>query len=225
MPEVARPAARPCPGLSRRKCHTCELVQFGDELVLEFGIAGVTGRHFLPQVVPLATADHGRRLVAYCQPGLGTLSGVEIHRRAHLRAHPAGIDRIAQGLRPESRHCERQRDDLQLAFGVGLCRIPRPLRPIEVRQRTLPASMPGTAEANQPSGTMDQRRQDVRRQRVEREDPGVTYRLEPRLASMYTPALWMTASCGRSSATGPNKHIERSSYGEKYSSTVLRCIA
>jgi hypothetical protein len=65
-----------------------------------------------------------------------------------LRAHPAGIDRIAQGLRPASRHCECQRDDLQLAFGVGLCRIPGPLRPIEVPQRTLPAAMQAAAEVN-----------------------------------------------------------------------------
>jgi hypothetical protein len=75
-----------------------------------------------------------------------------------LRAHPAGIDRIAQGLRPASRHCECQRDDLQLAFGVGLCRIPGPLRPIEVPQRTLPAAMQAAAEVNQPSGTIDQPR-------------------------------------------------------------------
>jgi hypothetical protein len=123
------------PELSRRQHHPRELAQFGDELVLEFGIAGLTGRLLLPQMVPVATADHCGRFVAHCQPSLGTLSGVEVHRSrwaAHLRAYPAGIDGIAQDLRPVPRRCERQRYDLQLAFGVGLCRIPAALRPIEI---------------------------------------------------------------------------------------------
>src|SRR3954467_10415745 len=97
------------PELSRRKCHIRKLAQFGDELVLELRIAGLSGRLLLAQVVPVATADHCGRLIAHCQPGLGTLSGVEVHRRcwaAHLRAYPARIDRVAQDLRPVPRHSE-----------------------------------------------------------------------------------------------------------------------
>src|SRR3954452_22468262 len=175
----APPQRWPSPELSRRKCYIRKLAQFGDELVLELRIAGLSGRLLLAQVVPVATADHCGRLIAHCQPGLGTLSGVEVHRRswaAHLRAYPAGIDRVAQDLRPVPRHSKCQRDHLKLALGIGLCRIPGALRPIDIPQRTLPAPMQAAAEVNQPSGTMDQRRQDVGRQRVHREYAGVTFR-------------------------------------------------
>src|SRR3954465_9538084 len=103
------PQRWPCCEVSIRKWHIRKLAQFGDELVLELRIAGLSGRLFLAQVVPVATANHCGRLIAHCQPGLGTLSGVEVHRRcwaAHLRAYPARIDRVAQDLRPVPRHSE-----------------------------------------------------------------------------------------------------------------------
>src|SRR2546423_8512772 len=99
----APPRRWPPPQLSRRKRHIRKLAQFGDELVLELRIAGLSGRLLLAQVVPVATADHCGRLIAHCQPGLGTLSGVEVHRRcwpAHLRAYPAWIARVGPYILP-----------------------------------------------------------------------------------------------------------------------------
>jgi hypothetical protein len=67
-------------------------------LVLKFRVGGLSGRLLLPEVMPVATADQGGEFVAYGQPGLGPLPGVEIHRSpwaAHPRARPAGIDGVA----------------------------------------------------------------------------------------------------------------------------------
>ena len=87
---------------SRGKRHFRQLGEFGDEPVLEFRIAGFTGRPFLSKVMPIAAADQRSRLVADGQPALSALAGVEVDRSAwtaHLRACPTGIDRIAQDLR------------------------------------------------------------------------------------------------------------------------------
>jgi hypothetical protein len=95
-----------------------ELGQFGDEPVLEFRIGGLARWLLPPETVPVASADLCCRLVADGQPGLGPLPGVEVDRSssaAHSRARPAGVDGIAQDLRPASREREGQRDDVQLA--------------------------------------------------------------------------------------------------------------
>src|SRR5256885_8730351 len=71
------------------------------------------------------------------------------------------------------------------SLGISLCRIPGALRPIDIPQRTLPAPMQAAAEVNQPSGTMDQRRQDVRRQRVDCQDASV--RSEEHTSELQSP--------------------------------------
>jgi hypothetical protein len=122
---------------SVRKRNTRQLGQFSDELVLKFWIGRLNGWLLLPEVMPVASAYYGGGLVAYGQPGLGPLSGVEVHRgpwTAHFCARPTWIDSVAQDVRPASRQREGQRDHVQLALGIGLCRIPGSHRPVEVTQ-------------------------------------------------------------------------------------------
>src|SRR2546422_11421474 len=60
-------------------------------------------------MVPVPAADRRRGIIADSQPGLGAVSHLEIVRRSgatHLCRNPAGIDRIAQNVRPASRHRE-----------------------------------------------------------------------------------------------------------------------
>jgi hypothetical protein len=107
------------------------------------------------------SADRGSGVVAYGQPGLGPLSGVEVHGRSwpsHFGARPAGIDGVAQNLRPASHQCESEGNDVQFALGVGSCRIPRPLCPVKVAQRPLSTAVQTAAEVYQSTGTLDQRR-------------------------------------------------------------------
>jgi hypothetical protein len=83
-------------------------------------------------------------MLAHRQPGLGLLPGVDVDRGArttYLRARPTGVHCVAQDMRPATGQGGRQRDDVQLALGVGLCRIPKPFRPVEVIQRALPTAM------------------------------------------------------------------------------------
>jgi len=122
------------------ECNTRELSQSRDEFVLKFRIRSLSRGLLLPKVMPVATTDQGGGHVAHGQPGLGSLSGVEVDRSswpAHLCAHPAGIDGVAQDLRPASRQRKSQRHHIQLAFGVRPGRIPGPRRPIKVAQRAL----------------------------------------------------------------------------------------
>jgi hypothetical protein len=74
--------------------------------MLEFWMGGLTGWLLLPKVVPVASADHGGGLVAYGEPSLCSLSGVEVNPGSwatHSCACPTGIDGVAQDLRPASR--------------------------------------------------------------------------------------------------------------------------
>src|SRR5690349_3841531 len=129
--------------------------------------------------MPVAATDHGGGFVADREPGLGPLSGIKVDRSplaAHLRSHPAGIDRIAQDARPAPRQRESERGDVQLAFGIGPSRIPRPLDPVDVAQRPLTTPMESTAEVDQPMGTIDQRREQVRSEGVHGEYGGMALR-------------------------------------------------
>ena len=124
-----------CSNLGKRHCR--QLGQFGDEPVLEFRIAGFTGRPFLSKVMPIAAADQRSRLVGDGQPALSALAGVEVNRSpwtTHPGACPTGIDRIAQDPGPASRNREGERHDLELALGVGTGRIPGALFPIDIAQ-------------------------------------------------------------------------------------------
>jgi hypothetical protein len=54
--------------LRPRNYHARQLAQSGDELVLEFRIGRLPCRLLLPEMVPVAAADEGGRLLAYGQP-------------------------------------------------------------------------------------------------------------------------------------------------------------
>ena len=89
-------------------------------------------------MMPVATTDLRGRIIAYREPSLCLLPGIDINRSSwatHFRAHPAGIDRIAQHSWPATRQRESESDDVQLAFGIGLCRVSNRARPIEVVQQ------------------------------------------------------------------------------------------
>src|SRR5205823_1770167 len=97
------------------------------------------GRLLLLEVIPIAPTHHGLGVFADREPALGALSRVDADRGAgpaHPGARPAGIDGVAQNLRPQPSQREGQSCDVELAFSVGPSRIPPPLSPVEVTQRT-----------------------------------------------------------------------------------------
>src|SRR3954467_10824755 len=79
--------------------HTGHLGESGQELVLKPTVRHCAGGGLRATVMPVAAADRCRTIIADRKPGLSEISLFEIVRRsrpAHLRRHPAGIDRIAQ---------------------------------------------------------------------------------------------------------------------------------
>jgi len=101
--------------LSPRKRNTCQFAQLGDEPFLEFEVGRLSGRLLRPEVMPVATADQGGGLVAYGQPGLGPLPGVDVHRAPGppilARAQPD----------PRSAWSSPGRPATPLRFGAGRC--------------------------------------------------------------------------------------------------------
>ena len=126
-------------------------MELDDKSILESDIHCFAGRLLLLHVVPVAAADHCGCLVADGKPALGSLSRLDVYRSpraSHLGARPAGIDRIAQHFRPAPCQRKGERGEVQLGFGIGLSRIPRPLDPVDVLQRPFPTSMQAAAEIN-----------------------------------------------------------------------------
>ena len=147
--------------------------QLCDKLVLKPGIGHFTRRHLLAQVIPVSTADHGCRIVADRQPGLGAMALFQIvrcARAAHFRRHPAGIDDIAQHVRPATGEGKGEGGHAELAFAIGGGGVPAPLLPVDVAQGPGPAVVHAAAEIDQMVGPLDQRRQDIGCQRVDGED-------------------------------------------------------
>src|SRR3954471_16981988 len=138
------------------QCDIGQIPEFGNELILETYIRRFTGRLLMTEVVPVEAAHHGSRFLAYREPTLRPLSGVEAHRSkcsAHLRARPAGVHGIAQDSRPTPRHCKGKRDDVELAFSICSGGIPTPFEPIDVAQRSCAVKILRTADIDQPIGS------------------------------------------------------------------------
>src|ERR671912_756075 len=150
-----------------------------EQLILEGRIGGFAGRRLLALVMPVAAADLCLCLFAHSEPALCARTRFKIDRRpgpAHPGPHPAWIDSVRENAWPAPRQREGERNDLQLALGIGPARIPRALRPIDVPERSLSAAMQAAAQEHQTMGTFHQRREDIRRERVDRERGGVAFR-------------------------------------------------
>jgi hypothetical protein len=60
---------------------------------------------------------------------------VDVDRSActsHARARPAGIDRVAEDPRPAPRQEKGERNNVQLAFGIGPSRVLGAFGPVEI---------------------------------------------------------------------------------------------
>ena len=120
-----------------RERDTCQFGELRDELPLEVGIKRFRCWSLLFAVMPVASADCRRGIVANGEPGLGEMSHLQIVRSsgaAHFGRHPARIDRVAQHIRPVSGHSKSQGNDAKLAFGVCAARLPATRDPIDVAQ-------------------------------------------------------------------------------------------
>src|SRR5690606_3464199 len=89
---------------------------------------------------------------------------------AHLRRHPAGIDRVAQHLGPSPRDRESKRRHVEFALGIRTIGIPPTLDPVDVVQGIIAAMMHAASDIDQPFGSLDECRQHVWCERVYRED-------------------------------------------------------
>src|SRR3954471_19196982 len=127
-------------------------------------------------MVPVPPADGRSGIIAGREPRLGEISLLEIVRRsraAHLRWNPARVDRIAQDVGPAPRDGEGERGYIELSVRVRLARIPASLIPIDVAQRSGAAPVHAATEVHQSPRAIDQSRQHVWREGVDREDGGV----------------------------------------------------
>ena len=86
-------------------------------------------------MMPVTAGDHGCGLCAGSESALRALSLVDVDRSIctpYAGAHPAGVDRVAEHLRPTPRQEEGERNDVQLAFGIGASGVPGAFGPVEI---------------------------------------------------------------------------------------------
>jgi hypothetical protein len=121
------------------------------------------GRLSLP-VAPVPAAHGGGCVVADGQPCLRAIAHLQIagcRGAAHFGRDPARIDGVAEYVWPDAREGERERGYVQLAFGVGLCGVPRPLGPVDVPEGPGSCVMQSAAEVDEPVRAAVQRGEQV----------------------------------------------------------------
>src|SRR4051794_21240609 len=122
-----------------------------------------------PLVVVVPTASYARR---GRQPRLSQVRLAEIAWRAaatHLGRHPPRVNRVRLDVRPQPGDGEGQQDVVQLGVRVRLRAAPAPPYPLQIVEYKIPAEVHAGAEIDQPFGSLDERGQQVRRERVDRE--------------------------------------------------------
>ena len=125
-----------------------------------------------PLVVEVLAGDGGRGVVADRQPGLGDRGLGQVVRRAgpaHLGRHPAGLQGVAEHVRPAAGHRERQHHVEQLRVRVGLRAVPVAADPLQVSQVGVAAPVHAGAQVHQPARTGHQGGEQVRSQHVDGE--------------------------------------------------------
>ncbi len=104
-------------------------------------------------VVEAAAADGGVGIAAGGQPDLRVRAQREIvrsTRAAHLRRHPARLDRVRERARPAPGDREREHQVEQLRVRVGLRPVPPPARPLHVGEIRVAAAVHPRAQVDEP---------------------------------------------------------------------------
>src|SRR4051812_23498251 len=127
-------------------------------------------RFELTLVMPVAARDACFVVVARGEPLLGEVSESEVVGRgaaAHSGWHPAGIDGVADDIRPQPRDSYRECRDEELAVGVRAGVL---AAPVEIAEARAAAVVLATREVDESLRAVDQRCQQIRRDDVDRED-------------------------------------------------------
>src|SRR5262249_36648725 len=85
--------------------------------------------------MPVPAAGSRRGIAADGEPGLSQMPLFEVVgsvRATHLRRDPSRVDGVAQHLRPAARDGEGERNQVELALGVGLAGVPAASDPVDV---------------------------------------------------------------------------------------------
>src|ERR1700760_2352640 len=148
------------------------------QLVLESRVTGLWCGCLLLPVVPVAAAYGRGCVVADGQPCLREVAHLQItgcRGTAHFGRDPARIDDVAQYFWPSAREGERERGDVELALGVRLCGVPGPCGPVDVPEGSGTCVVQSAAEVDEPIRAVDQRREKVGGEGVNRESLRVSF--------------------------------------------------
>ena len=121
----------------------------------------------------IPTRDVCLGVVAGGEPDLRQVRLIHIVGRAgaaHLGRHPAGLQRVRENAPPTPGNGEGEHRIMELALGVRGRAVPAALLPEDVVEVGIGMVMHAGTEIDEPFRPLDQRGQDVGRQRVDRED-------------------------------------------------------
>src|SRR5436305_10795432 len=135
-----------------------EAAELVEEFVLEALVIDAGGRCAAALMVPVATGGARLRVVAGGEPLLGQVPESQVVGSvapAHLRGHPAGVDGVAEYLRPHPCEGDGERRDEELAVRVG---AGDPLAaPLHAGQACSSAAVHPATEVHEALRTLDER--------------------------------------------------------------------
>ena len=123
-------------------------------------------------MIEVLTRDRRGRVIARYEPHLGAVGSIQVIRRSrtsHLRRHPAGLKSIGEDIRPAACDCEGQEHVVQFGIGVCLLSLPWAVLPRKILQSCITAPVKAGTQVDEALGSLDQRGQDVRCERVDGE--------------------------------------------------------
>lgn len=158
--------------------HPSQLRQPPHQRLLKPHIANLRRRLPSLPVIPIPAADLRRALIARRQPRLREMPHLQIIGRAgaaHFGRHPAGIDGVAESIRPVAGE-GGEGGDVELAFRIGLAGIPWPPLPVDIVEGAGAAAVHAAREIDQAVGAGDPGGEEIGGEHVDRQRLGVTFR-------------------------------------------------
>lgn len=161
-----------------KQANTSQLAKPLHQRILKPRITHLRRRLPLLSMVPIPAVHLRGSVIARRQPRLREMPHLQIVGRAgaaHFGRHPAGIDGVAEDIRPVAGEGGGEGGDVEFAFRIGLAGVPWPAFPVDIVKAAGAAAVHAAGEIDQAVGASDPGGEEIGGEHVDRERFGVAF--------------------------------------------------